>query len=410
MLSNINKRIWIVFNLLFFFILIYSTGSYGGNMEKLILNKDMSIVLPQFDTSGISENHIENITLHLYLSDFSSQTRKRKIHLTINLFNEEKKDFEDGISVFIEPKINTYIGFSLPKELFQKMLVSQSRLLISMIDKNAQMIFEGPESTGVGKDPYLDVTASSGEEVSPKNYIVNYNFYNVNNSQIHYGKGNNISNNKYPAKKNGKRILYFVIFVIVIVLVFHKQLDWSQILDPKYWIDKKLDLPFKKDDSKSEQNVSRPLVYIEPDKIEYSDWSEKEKLDNPLISSRCEKIILYFRIRNSGKLMANNVNVKAASFILQEKSVGEFSPADFNNLSEHNLHLVSGGNSGRQPFVLALDKKAVKYFNDGTVKVKLIVNVEYNGLNDSKNYWNESAFIYSPIFENHAEEIYSKGN
>lgn len=95
---------------------------------------------------------------------------------------------------------------------------------------------------------------------------------------------------------------------------------------------------------------------------------------------------------------------------MQEKNVGKFNPANIKNSYEHNFHLITEENLGRQPFVLALDKMAVKYFNDGTIKVKLIVNVKYNGLNDSKTYWSESAFIYSPTFENHAKEIYSKGD
>ena len=161
--------------------------------------------------------------------------------------------------------------------------------------------------------------------------------------------------------------------------------------------------------SKFEQNISRPLVYIKPNKIEYSNWSEKEKLDNPEITSRCEKIILYFVIHNNSKSPASNVDIKVTSSILQEKYVDKFDPSDIKNSYVHNIHLITEETPGRQPFILALDKKVIKYFNDGTIKAKLIVNVKYNGLNDDREYWSESAFIYSPTFEKQ-KEIYSKGS
>lgn len=156
------------------------------------------------------------------------------------------------------------------------------------------------------------------------------------------------------------------------------------------------------------KSISRPLIYIKPNKIEYSNWTEREKLDDPEVTSKCEKIILYFSIHNNSKSPASNVDIKVTSSILQEKYVDKFNPSDIKNSYGHNLHLIVEGTPGRQPFILALDKKAVKYFNDGTIKVKLIVNVKYNNLNDGKEYRSESAFIYSPTFEKQ-KEIYSKG-
>ncbi len=160
---------------------------------------------------------------------------------------------------------------------------------------------------------------------------------------------------------------------------------------------------------KLEQNISRPLLYIKPNKIEYSNWSEREKLDDPEITSKCEKIILYFGIHNSSETAASNVDINVISAILQEKYIDKFNPLDIKNSYGHNLHLVTKETPGRQPFILGLDKKWVKYFNDGTIKVKLIINVKYKGLNDDKKYWSESAFIYSPTFEKQ-KEIYSKGH
>ncbi|MDP3041823.1 MAG: hypothetical protein Q8N62_03710 [Candidatus Omnitrophota bacterium] len=153
----------------------------------------------------------------------------------------------------------------------------------------------------------------------------------------------------------------------------------------------------------------RPVLYIKPNKIEYSNWSEKEKLDDPVVTSQCEKIILYFTIHNNSKLPASNVDIKVTSSILQETYIDKFNPSDIKNSYGHNLHFIAEETPRRQPFILGLDKKFVKYFNDGTIKVKLIINVKYNVLNDNKEYWSESAFIYSPTFEKQ-KETYSKGS
>lgn len=160
--------------------------------------------------------------------------------------------------------------------------------------------------------------------------------------------------------------------------------------------------------SKIESTTSRPLLYIKPNKIEYSNWSEREKLDDPVVTSKCDKIILYFTIHNNSKLPSSNVDIRVTSSILQETYIDKLNPLDIKNSYGHNLHLIAEETSIRQPFILGLDKKTVKYFNDGTIKVKLIISVKYNVLNGNKEYWSESAFIYSPTFEKQ-KEIYSKG-
>lgn len=155
--------------------------------------------------------------------------------------------------------------------------------------------------------------------------------------------------------------------------------------------------------------IERPYLDIEPDEIEYAEWSEKEKSEDPYITSRCDQVILYFRIHNISELPASNVDIKATSFIITEKDIGKFSPRHTNNSYEHNLHLITKEDFGRQPFILGLDKKATKYFKDGTIKVKIVVNVTYSDLNNKIKYWNEEAFLYSPTFSKFAKEIYSKG-
>lgn len=103
------------------------------------------------------------------------------------------------------------------------------------------------------------------------------------------------------------------------------------------------------------------------------------------------------------------VDISARSYIVNGEIVEKFTPKDIKTSSEHNLYLVVKGDSGRQHFVLALDKKAVDYFKKGIIKVKSVVKVIYNGQGDSNKYGTEEAYVYSPIFENDAQEIYSKG-
>ena len=160
---------------------------------------------------------------------------------------------------------------------------------------------------------------------------------------------------------------------------------------------------------KSEAELTlRPVLYIKPNIIEYSNWSEREIIDDPVVTSRCERIILYFTIHNKSVIPASDVDIKVTSSMLQETCMEKLYPMDIKNSYGHNLHLLAQESSARQPFVLGLEKKLVKYFNEGKIKVKLIVNVKYKVLNSNKEYWSESAFIYSPTF-NKQQEIYSRG-
>ncbi len=153
----------------------------------------------------------------------------------------------------------------------------------------------------------------------------------------------------------------------------------------------------------------RPYISIKPDTIVFENWTEKEKKDDPEVTNKCEKIHLYFIISNSSEVPAANVDISAISYIIEEKDLGGFHPGKVKLNYQHNLHLIEKNEPGRQPFLLALDKNAVKYFKDGTIKVKLIVKIKYGELKSNNKYWTEEAFIYSPTFRNQAEEIYSKG-
>jgi len=160
---------------------------------------------------------------------------------------------------------------------------------------------------------------------------------------------------------------------------------------------------------KSGEDTLRPYLTIRPDSIEYTIWTEIEKKEDPEITNKCEKILLYFMIHNSSEVPATNVDISAVSYIIEEKDLGGFHPANMRFNYQHNIHLIEKNEPGRQPFLLALDKNAVKYFKDGTIKVKLIIKAKYGELKGNNKYWIEEGFIYSPTFRNQAKEIYSKG-
>jgi hypothetical protein len=119
--------------------------------------------------------------------------------------------------------------------------------------------------------------------------------------------------------------------------------------------------------------------------------------------------MLYFAVNNTGDVPAANVSINAISEIIDEKGVGKFSPAEFKTSYTHNLHLIAKDHPGRQPFILAIDKKAIDYFKSGIIKVKLSIKIEYSDLKNRNVYWFEGSYIYSPAFNNSAKEISTKG-
>ena len=156
--------------------------------------------------------------------------------------------------------------------------------------------------------------------------------------------------------------------------------------------------------------ITRPYIDIRPDKIEYSNWTKQEKNADPKITERCDKIYLYFSVVNITDT-PTSVDISAIAYpIIEDRIKGNIKPSkDWKTNYEHNNHLLTKDDPGRQPFTLALDKKAVPYFKKGIIKAKLVVKVTYNSLGDTNIYWTEEAYMYSPIFKNGTKEIYSKG-
>ena len=89
-----------------------------------------------------------------------------------------------------------------------------------------------------------------------------------------------------------KKYWIYILLVILSIVIFRDKLDWSQILDPKYWIDKKLDLPFK-NTSKNKKEEKNPI------KIPSSSLKDLFKNDFPMFMK--ESGVENFEFQNGEK-------------------------------------------------------------------------------------------------------------
>lgn len=248
-------------------------------MEKIILNKKTSIVLPLFDTTSILGSKVNKIILSLYLLNAESLPLLKKIHLTINPFNPDTREVKNGVSVLFRPKVNAYNDFLLPRELFEKMVSSNELLLLRMVDVRTTLVFAGPDIVGTSQDPQLtfehvdsgtttifadpdiegttqdpqltfehtdssttfvfagpDIVETtqnpqltfehadedSGEDSDLRQLIINNNFTNITNTQVHYGTGDNIGGNKTESENGwlSKFFWYFIIPLLIALIIY----------------------------------------------------------------------------------------------------------------------------------------------------------------------------------------------
>jgi hypothetical protein len=204
-------------------------------------------------------------------------------------------------------------------------------------------------------------------------------------------------------------MLLFSRLILSLLIIYASYIVWTKDVNLIKWAKKSIEklLPITENE-KDESNAARPHITIETDTIEYSTWTHQEKIDAPEVVQKYDKIKLYFRIVNSSDQPAVNVDINGTSEIIVEEKVGKFTRGEFPTSYSHNQHLIANNNFGRQPFILGLDKKATQFFKDGTIKVKLTIKVVYTDINKHKTYCFEGAYMYSPVFKNLAEEIYSK--
>lgn len=190
-----------------------------NNEGILVLNQDVSIVLPRFDTSSIFGKGVSEITLSLYLSKIFSNKTIQKIHLTINPFDPQTMETSAGLSLFIEPTIKSYINFKLPLELFEKTIGSHDLLLIKMVDNGINLEFNGVGNTGRGNCPKLvaSYTEIGYPDHNKQPIVVSGDYYNVNLVQNSFGNGDNINGNKISDNaKEGFLSKFFWYFIAVI--------------------------------------------------------------------------------------------------------------------------------------------------------------------------------------------------
>jgi len=217
--------------LLIFYIFIPFTNAY---MQNMILNENQSILLPNFDTSAITGNNISEIGLNLYIQKFTNKTQNDSVHLTVNQYDPKTNIIRDGLSAIYHPEANQYLEIKLPKSLFEEIIGTNERLLLKIVGKDQELIFSSSETTGTEQDPFLTVTYSEGAPEKTDNtptpvIINNFNFGSINNSQIHYGTGDNVAMNKnINSEKNvdtkseesfiGKFFWYFIVGIAVLVI------------------------------------------------------------------------------------------------------------------------------------------------------------------------------------------------
>ena len=169
----------------------------SGESERLVLDYENSILLPTFDTISILKNKsILKITVRLFLLETNNENN---IHITINPFDLNTSMVDDGLSSHITPIPKNYIDFHLPRELFEEMVGSTKRLMIRSVDKDVRLVFSGSDVTGTSNDPSLVVTYFDNINIDPQplsSLVKDYKFINIriDNSQIHFGLGNNLPN------------------------------------------------------------------------------------------------------------------------------------------------------------------------------------------------------------------------
>ena len=110
---------------------------------------------------------------------------------------------------------------------------------------------------------------------------------------------------------------WWLALILVVIVIFHKQIDWSQIKDLRYWAEKKLNIPFKNEIEPSKEVKKKKseitLLYL----------FEHDFGDRLLRSSRDE----IFRFAKNG----SEIKIKSNTYFdfeAQTKFIGFYIPSD----------------------------------------------------------------------------------
>lgn len=186
--------------LLLFFVIINTYTRAQINFQDelmLILDRDTSIILPSFDTSAILGSNIKSITLSLYVLDKNPGLPSDAL-ITINPIDLQTKVVDDGLSTSVNVVKDGYVDFHLPRELFERTIGTPKTFLLHLVSKDQKITFAGPEINGTTQDPRLIIVSTEGMDVETqgRSFVVNYNFGTISNTQLHFGTGDNVGNNK----------------------------------------------------------------------------------------------------------------------------------------------------------------------------------------------------------------------
>lgn len=120
---------------------------------------------------------------------------------------------------FATPKPGERFNISLPKELFEKMLGTNERLLLSLVTSEANVSFDSP--IGATTDPSLIIESADVEEPKiPGNLILgDISLKEISNSQINITVAQNGDNNYTSEKSKDDWLKWFMENLFLPVLV-----------------------------------------------------------------------------------------------------------------------------------------------------------------------------------------------
>ncbi len=178
--------------------------NYVNSASSLILDKNNSIAI-YFDVSSIPEGAtINSMALNLYLLRLNStRVNLDKVNIAINLFDPKTNEIEEGVSLFFQPKVNSYNRFELPVNYFQKIIKLNYHVLIRLVDPGIEMLFA---HSGMGENienpvPSIDYIEPTAPNLDKNTTGMVYNVYNIENSKVQFAQGENI---KQEMNSDGK--------------------------------------------------------------------------------------------------------------------------------------------------------------------------------------------------------------
>ena len=202
----------IVLLMIFLPFMVYAQEVNTYNMYTL--NKDSFLLLPHFNTSAIANSDIENIILSLYVLDIKSTERNAEMQFTVNPINLESRQKSDGVSIFRTPRVNEYFDISLPRELFKKMIGTNDRILLKVVDPDTSIAFAGINNATT--DPKLTIVEAGVRNPNIPNISLD-GIGQINNSQIIINTGSGTVNS-YSSDRLSWWLTY-ILFPLIVAIV-----------------------------------------------------------------------------------------------------------------------------------------------------------------------------------------------